>query len=216
MALRHASRRPFVVGITGGIASGKSTVCRMLSSMGVAVWDADEAAKSLYRTEDHLRTEVVQHFGPDVGLRDDRGNVIDIDRSALARKVFGHPKELSWLESRVHPAVASAFNTWLDSQVEGSWVVREAAILFESGSDHGCDAVVTVEAPWGLRQSRAEGRGVSPEDVARRMNAQWPSEDRIARAQANIWNDGVRPLLPQVEQLCDAVERWNAWRGRLD
>ena len=67
-----------------------------------------------------------------------------------------------------------------------------------------------------LRKARALRRGASSEDVARRMNVQWPSEDRIARAQATIWNDGVRPLLPQVEQLRDTVERWAAWRRQLD
>ena len=216
MASRHASHRPFVVGVTGGIAAGKSTVCRMLSSMGVAVWDADHAAKSLYRTDHGLRDEVVGHFGVEVALRDGRGAAMDIDRSALAKKVFGHPDELAWLESKVHPAVAHAFDTWLDGQRARTWVVREAAILFESGSDRGCDAVVTVEAPVALREVRALRRGASAEDVARRMNVQWPSEDRIARAQATIWNDGVRPLLPQVEQLRDTVERWTAWRRQLD
>ena len=216
MASRHASHRPFVVGVTGGIAAGKSTVCRMLSSMGVAVWDADGAAKSLYRTDHGLRDEVVGHFGVEVALRDGQGAATDIDRSALAKKVFGHPDELAWLESKVHPAVARAFDTWLDAQQARTWVVREAAILFESGSDQGCDAVVTVEAPVALREARALGRGASAEDVARRMHVQWPSEDRIARAQATIWNDGVRPLLPQVEQLRDTVERWTAWRRQLD
>lgn len=216
MASRQASHRPFVVGVTGGIAAGKSTVCRMLSSMGVAVWDADHAAKSLYRTDHGLRDEVVGHFGVEVALRDGRGAAMDIDRSALAKKVFGHPDELAWLESKVHPAVARAFDTWLDGQQARTWVVREAAILFESGSDQGCDAVVTVEAPVALREVRALRRGASAEDVARRMNVQWPSEDRIARAQATIWNDGVRPLLPQVEQLRDTVERWAAWRRQLD
>ena len=216
MALRHASQRPFVVGVTGGIAAGKSTVCRMLSSMGVAVWDADCAAKSLYRTDHGLRDDVVGHFGVEVALRDDQGAAVDIDRPALAKKVFGQPDELAWLESKVHPAVARAFDTWLDGQRACTWVVREAAILFESGRDQGCDAVVTVEAPVALREARALRRGASPEDVARRMNVQWPSEDRIARAQATIWNDGVRPLLPQVEQLRDTVERWAAWRSQLD
>ena len=92
MALRHASQRPFVVGVTGGIAAGKSTVCRMLSSMGVAVWDADRAAKSLYRTDHGLRDDVVGHFGEEVALRDDQGATMDIDRSALAGKVFGTPR----------------------------------------------------------------------------------------------------------------------------
>ena len=216
MASRHASHRPFVVGVTGGIAAGKSTVCRMLSSMGVAVWDADHAAKSLYQTDHGLRDEVVGHFGVEVALRDGQGASMDIDRSALAKKVFGHPDELAWLESKVHPAVARAFDTWLDGQQAHTWVVREAAILFESGSDQGCDSVVTVEAPVALREVRALRRGASAEDVARRMNVQWPSEDRIARAQATIWNDGVRPLLPQVEQLRDTVERWAAWRRQLD
>lgn len=216
MALRHASARPFVVGITGGIAAGKSTVCRMLSSMGVAVWDADRAAKSLYRTNHDLLEKVVQHFGPEVGLQDGQGDIVDVDRSALARNVFGHAEELAWLESQVHPAVARAFGTWLDDQRACTWVVREAAILFESNSDLGCNAVVTVEAPMALRQARAQSRGASQKDVALRMNAQWPADDRIARAQATIWNDGVRPLLPQVEQLCNTVERWTAWQGQPD
>ena len=184
--------------------------------MGVAVWDADRAAKSLYRTDHGLRGDVVRHFGEEVALRDDQGATVDIDRSALAGKVFGHSDELAWLESKVHPAVARAFDTWLDGQRACTWVVREAAILFESGSDQGCDAVVTVEAPVALREARALRRGASPEDVAQRMNVQWPSEDRIARAQGTIWNDGVRPLLPQVEQLRDTVERWAAWRGQVD
>ena len=216
MALRQASQRPIVVGVTGGIAAGKSTVCLMLSSMGVAVWDADRAAKSLYRTDPALRDEVVRHFGGEVAIRDGQGATIDVDRSALAEKVFGHPDELAWLESKVHPAVAHAFDIWLDDLRTCAWVVREAAILFESGSDQGCDAVVTVEAPLALREARALRRGGSPEDVARRMGRQWPSEDRIAQSQATIWNDGVRPLLPQVEQLCDTVERWTAWRIQLD
>lgn len=216
MASRHASHRPFVVGVTGGIAAGKSTVCRMLASMGVAVWDADGAAKSLYRTDHALRDDVVGHFGKEVVLRDEQGATIDIDRTALAEKVFGNPDELAWLESRVHPAVALAFDTWLENRRTCDWVVREAAILFESGSDQGCDAVVTVEAPVALREARALRRGASFDDVARRMNVQWPSKDRIAKAQATIWNDGVRPLLPQVEQLCDTVERWAAWRGQVN
>ena len=216
MAWRHTSNRPFVVGITGGIAAGKSTVCRMLSSMGVAVWDADRAAKSLYRTDRGLLESVIKHFGPEVGLQNGEGDIVDVDRAALAKNVFGHPEELAWLESKVHPAVAHAFDTWLDSQRACSWVVREAAILFESNSDQGCDAVVTVEAPVSLREARALRRGASKEDVAQRMNAQWPSDERIARAQATIWNDGVRPLLPQVEQLCTTVERWAAWRGQSD
>lgn len=216
MAMRHASPRPFVVGITGGIAAGKSTVCRALSSMGVAVWDADRTAKSLYRTNHELRAEVVGRFGLDVALWNNQGEVADIDTSRLAGCVFDHPEELSWLESKVHPAVANAFEVWLESQQTCPWVAREAAILFESGNDLGCDAVVTVEAPDELRLERAQRRGASKEDVAKRMMKQWPSGDRIARAQVTIWNDGVRPLLPQVEQLCDAVDRWTAWRGQED
>ena len=95
------------------------------------------------------------------------GDIVDVDRAALAKNVFGHPEELAWLESKVHPAVARAFDTWLDSQRACTWVVREAAILFESNSDQGCDAVVTVEAPMAFRQARALRRGASSEDVAR-------------------------------------------------
>ena len=83
MAWRHSSNRPFVLGITGGIAAGKSTVCRMLSAMGVAVWDADRAAKSLYRTDRDLLESVIKHFGPELGLQNGEGDIVDVDLSLI-------------------------------------------------------------------------------------------------------------------------------------
>ena len=210
IALRHAP--PICVGIAGGIAAGRARCVACFLRWGWR-WDADRAAKSLYRTDHGLREDVVGH------LRRSSFEMTKAPRWTSTgrrwpRKCLGSPTNLPGWNREFTPRWP-AFDTWLGGQRACTWVVREAAILFELAATKVATPV-TVEAPAALREARALRRGTSPEDVARRMNVQWPSEDRIARAQVTIWNDGVRPLLPQVEQLRDTVERWAAWRGQVD
>ena len=203
-----------VVGLTGGIAAGKSLVGRMFEALGLPVWNADDAAKQLYATDAVLREAMVERWGDDIGEFDGAGNLVDIDRRALAQIVFNDAEELTWLEQRVHPAVGRAFEKWFaDLQRDGhaEIVVREAAILFESKSDETCDTVVTVEAPLNLRISRAMSREshavLKKEDILKRVQQQWEPQERMAKADHVVENDGNTPLLPQVLALASLIRR---------
>lgn len=202
--------RPLVVGLTGGMAAGKSTVARMLEALGAAVWRADDVAKRLYASDAELRDHVLAAFGEAVAVRNAAGVPVDIDRAKLSARVFGDPKALETLERLVHPAVAASFQGWLAAVAPDiPFVVREAAILFESGADGDCDVVVTVEAPEELRVQRALARGTTEiltrQDVLARMARQWGREARVGKADVVIENDG-RPLLPQVLQALDLIQ----------
>ncbi|MDA0728403.1 MAG: dephospho-CoA kinase [Bacteroidetes bacterium] len=194
--------RPLVLGLTGGMAAGKSLVGKMLQAFGVPVWDADAAAKSLYRSDAILREAVLNQWGEDYALTDADGRAYDLDRAKLAALIFTDDEAKLWLESKVHPAVSRVFDVWCTSHgVGASYIVREAAILFESGTHEGCDWTATVEAPEALRIQRALHRPGSEartkEDVLRRMSLQWSREERARHADFVIENDG-RPLLAQV------------------
>lgn len=202
---------PIVVGLTGGIGAGKSLVARMFAALGAPTWDADETAKKLYQTDHALRQSIVERWGPEVGLCNDQGQVVDVRRSVVADLVFANPEELAWLEAQVHPAVARSFERWLEFQKRAcapKWVVREAAILFESGSDATCDVTITIEAPEPLRiqrvkeRARAHGQPVpTEEEIRARMAKQWTESERTTRADHVLRNDEDCALLPQVLNL---------------
>ena len=213
-SLRRKGSRPLVVGLTGGIAAGKSVVGRMFEALGHPVWNADDAAKQLYKNDASLRRALVERWGDAIGRFDDAGNLVDIGRHALAEIVFSDTRELAWLEQMVHPAVGRAFENWVGGiQRAGciELVVREAAILFESKSDETCDVVVTVEAPLELRISRALSReghaALTKEDILKRVQQQWNPHERMAKADHVIHNDGTSPLLPQVLAVVGAIRR---------
>ena len=197
--------RPTVVGLTGGMAAGKSLVARMFAALGAPTWDADAAAKRLYQTDATLQHNTLDRWGPSIAVLDEEGRMVDVNRQALAEMVFTNPDELAWLESLVHPAVGRAFDAWLHAQGSAPLVIREAAILFESGSDTTCDVTVTVEASEALRihraqeRARRQGQAVPSEsDVLARLKRQWTEAQRVARADHVFRNDAKDALLPQV------------------
>ena len=148
-----------VVGLTGGIGSGKTTVAGILESLGIPVFDADARAKSLYQRRADLRAWVVDRFGETYGCYQD-GRLIDIDRKALADIVFSNSEALAELNAVVHPAVARDFLDWHAFQSEQSnapYVVREAAILIETGGHKQCDSVAVVQAPRAYGPGSADG-----------------------------------------------------------
>ena len=136
------------VGITGGIGSGKSTVCALLAARGAAVYDSDAAARRLMEEDGFLREGLVARFGAAV-YRDGQ-----LDRSYLAGVVFGNALALADLNALVHPAVRRDFEEWAARQT-GDYVVLESAILFESGFDAVVDRTVAVLAPAEVRVERA-------------------------------------------------------------
>lgn len=185
----------YKVGLTGGIGSGKSTVCAMLRERGVAVYNSDERAKELMNSDIAIKQRIIAHFGAE--------SFADgvLNRAYLAQRVFASEEELAALNAIVHPRVMEDFAAWAES-AEGEYVVLESAILFESGFDSRVDMVVAIMAPDELRIERAMQRdGVTREQVEERMRCQLSDEERCSRSKYAIVNIELEELEDDVEQL---------------
>ncbi len=189
------------VGITGGIGSGKSTVCALFAARGIAVYDSDAAAKRLMQGP--LRPGIEARFGPECF----RGGVLD--RKNLAARVFADREALEALNALVHPAVREDFEAWAAAE-DGPYVILESAILFESGFDAAVDRTLAVLAPASVCVERTCRRdGADPGQVRLRMAAQLGDDELAARADVTMVNLFEEDLAPAVERLdrkfrCDA------------
>ena len=183
------------VGITGGIGSGKSIVSRVFEVLGIPVYYADDAAKRLMNSDDRLVQQVVFHFGP--GAYD---NGV-LNRKYLAAQVFGNTEKLELLNSIVHPATIADAERWMQEQTT-PYAIKEAALIFESGSQEHLDTVIGVYAPEPLRIQRVMHRDhVSREEVKRRMSKQIDENIKMRLCDYVITNDDQQLVLPQVERL---------------
>ncbi|MEN8138953.1 MAG: dephospho-CoA kinase [Bacteroidota bacterium] len=184
-----------VVGLTGGIGSGKSTVAKMLLKYGVPVYFADDRAKYLMQNSMELRSGLEREFGGEVY----EGGVLN--RAYLAEIVFKDKSKLNVLNSLVHPAVAVDFKIWMEEQ-KSKIVVKEAAILFESGAYKECDINVSISADVEERIRRVVGRdGVDESQVSARINNQWTDEKRNEKADIVIENNDLESLEAKVKDL---------------
>jgi dephospho-CoA kinase len=187
-----------VIGITGGIGSGKTTTCEIFQELGVPVYYADLRARELMTSNADLKNKIIQSFGSQAY---DDGR---LNRPYLAQQVFNSKEKLSVLNGLVHPAVANDFDSWLEEQKGEKYVLKEAAILFESGAYQDVDITVLVIAPESLRLERVMARdGSTKEDVLKRMKNQWTQERKVKLADHIITNDGTQLLIPQVLELHD-------------
>jgi dephospho-CoA kinase len=185
----------FTVGVTGGIGSGKSTVCRVFAVLGVPVFHSDEQGRRLLEEDAGVRSAVAETFGPQVMAYG------AVDRQALAAVVFQDPQALARLNAIVHPAVRMAFEAWCRQQ-DAPYVMNEAAILVETGAWKRFDRLLTVEAPEAVRVARVVARdGATRDQVLGRMRNQAEESRRTAVAHAVLVNDGERMVLPQVLDL---------------
>jgi dephospho-CoA kinase len=188
-----------LVGLTGGIGSGKSTVARLLERLGAAVIDADQLARDAVAKGTPGFDAVVRSFGEEIVAPD--GN---LDRRALAAIIFADPERKAALESIVHPEVARRFGEQVD-ELRGTdrVVVYVSPLLVELGLAHAFDVVIVVTASPHLRVSRvASGRDPSPEDVRGRMASQATDEQRMEVADILVDNDGsLAELEPQVDRI---------------
>lgn len=185
----------FKVGITGGIGSGKSTVCRLFAERGVAVYDTDATAKRLMAEDEALKRGIVARFGAE-SYRDGV-----LNRPYLAERVFGDDKEREALNGLVHPAVIADFERWAEEQ-QGEYVVLESAILFEAGLDKHLDRVVAVLAPEALRVERAMKRdGATRAQILSRMAAQLDDDTLSRRADVSVVNIFEEELEQIVQEL---------------
>ena len=185
----------YKVGITGGIGSGKSTVCDMLGECGVAIYNSDVRAKELMACSAPLRVALIERFGEEVYTAE------GINRSYLAERVFGNAEELAALNAIVHPAVMADFDEWAESQ-EGGCAVLGSAIVFEAGLQDGVAVVGAGLAPEALRVGGAmAGDGASRESIEARVRSQMSDDERIDRSKYAVVNIDIEELREDVEQL---------------
>jgi dephospho-CoA kinase len=183
-----------IVGLTGGIGSGKTFVSELFASHGIPVYNADLRAKSLM-TSDQLKREISKAFGKEAYADG------QLNRRFLAEKVFHDSDSLKKLNNLVHPAVRKDHHSWHKSQ-SAPYTIREAAILFESGSYEDCDKIITISAPVDLRVERVMKRDkVSRKEVEARISNQWSDEEREKLADFVIVNDGSADINLQVRNI---------------
>lgn len=185
-----------IVGITGGIGSGKTTVCKIFEALGVPVYYADDRAKFLMANDSRIKEKIIAEFGEEAF---EQGK---LNRVYLAQQVFNSESKLQKLNAIVHPVVAEDFEKWSGNHSDARYVMKEAAILFESGAYQRVDTTVLINAPEKLRLERVMKRdGSSENDVLQRMRNQWTDERKAKLADHMINNDGFELLIPQVLEL---------------
>ncbi|MFA7448602.1 MAG: dephospho-CoA kinase [Weeksellaceae bacterium] len=172
-----------IIGLTGGIGSGKTTVGKWFAENGIPVYDSDTEAKLLIKENDELRLKISSLLG-DEAYEDGVYN-----RKFVAAQVFANPKLLEKLNEIVHPAVFEHFHNWVKNQ-KSEFIIKEAAILFESGSYKDCDLIISVVAKEELRVERVVKRdGLNPKQVQDRIRTQWTDELRMEHSDFVINND---------------------------
>ena len=184
-----------VVGLTGGIGSGKTTVANYFKDLGVPIYIADIAGKSLMETSTTIKQDIIELLGAEA-YNDDLP-----DRKWIASVVFKDPSKLEDLNKIIHPAVKKDFEEWKLQQTS-DYVIYEAAILFEMGGYKACDKTILVTAPMKLRVKRLQNRdGSSVEEIQLRMNNQWSDEKKSALADFVIENVNLNQTKAQVKKL---------------
>lgn len=184
-----------IVGITGGIGSGKSVVSRLLNMLGYPVYDSDSKAKRLNDTDEEVKRALTLAFGSDLyenGL---------LNRPKLASLIFQSDSNRQLVNAIIHPAVKRDFLRWAEAQ-NSDIVFLEAAILYESGFDAFMNKVVAVAAPEQVRIQRAMQRdNATEQQIVNRLRTQMSQDVLESKADFVVVNDGIQPLLPQIEAL---------------
>jgi dephospho-CoA kinase len=183
------------VGITGGIGSGKSLVSKIFSHLGIPVYDADSHAKKLMTTDGILVSQIKKEFG-DLSYYPDG----TLNRVYLADRVFNNEEQLALLNRLVHPRVAHDYAAWVEQNKNHPYVLKEAALLFEAGSDTTLDRIIVVSAPDELRIKRVLARDAhrTVEQIKAIVEKQMPESEKLKRADHIVVNDETRLVIPQV------------------
>lgn len=188
-----------LVGLTGGIGAGKSTVAELLADHGAVILDADQVARDVVEPDQPAFQALVEEFGPEIVGPDGR-----LDRAAVAAKAFASPEGKAALDAITHPAIHAEFGKRMSEAPTDAIVVMDVPLLVESGTaaERGYEVVIVVEAPEHLRLGRLEGRGLDRADASARMRAQATDEQRRAVATHLIDNGADhQSLTTQVDAL---------------
>lgn len=185
------------VGITGGIGSGKSTVCRVFRILGIPVFEADAVAKNLYDSNPEVKAGLIHLFGDDIYTAENK-----LDRKKLASIIFTNEIYLAKVNELVHPVVRKVFENWLKMQENAPYIIHEAAILFESGFYKMMDFTILVTAPENERIARVMARdGITEQMVRERMQKQWCEEEKEKLASKILVNDNKNLMIPEIIQI---------------
>lgn len=183
------------IGLTGGIGSGKTTVAQIFGVLGIPVYSSDDAAKRLMNEDEDLKKKIIESFGKESYQNG------ELNRKYVANEAFSDPKKIKLLNSMVHPATIKDASAWMEKQ-NAPYVIKEAALIFESGSDQFLDYVIGVKSPLNLRIERTMKRNnVTAEEVASRMKLQMDEVEKMNRCDFIIVNDEKEMLIPQVLSL---------------
>ncbi len=190
-----------IIGLTGGIGSGKSTVAKFFEEFGVPVYYADDAAKEVMKLPEivgRLKTA----FGDEIYVGS------ELDRKKLSGIVFSDKSKLELLNSIVHPAVKEHFKAWLKAFTDAPFVIREAAILFESGSYKDCDKIIAVTAPFETKIARVMARdGVDRQAVISRMESQWSDDKKVSLSDFSIENIDLETTRQSVGEILKTLKK---------
>lgn len=191
------------VGLTGGIGSGKTFVCRVFQNLGIPVFSADPIAKRIISDNQNVKNQLRALLGASIYLQDG-----SLDRKEMASIIFNDSELLSKVNSIVHPAVRIAFNDWCNQQ-NSPYVIQEAAILFESGQQQYFDHLIAVTAPMELRISRVIKRdNISRSLVEDRIKNQLPDEYKIGRSNFCIDTNDQTMVLPQILNIHNRLKNY--------
>ena len=183
------------IGITGGIGSGKSTVAKVFEVLGIPVYYADEAARRVMNEDEEVRKQIIQHFGASAYKNN------QLDRAYIGGQVFNNKQKLELMNSLVHPATIRDSENWMRQQTT-PYAIKEAAIIFESGTQDQYDHIIGVTAPVPLRILRAMKRdGLTRDQVLARMEKQINDIIKMRLCDFVIYNDEQQAIIPQVIKL---------------
>ncbi len=186
--------KPLKIGITGGIGAGKSTICRVFEWLGIPIYYADNQAKLLISENENLKNKIKTLLGPESYNKKGEYN-----RKFVGEKIFGNPKLLKELNALIHPVVATDYNDWFQSHNDSKYTLKEAAILFESGSNVGLDYVIGVHAPLEVRIKRvAERDQLTTKAIKARIKNQMAQDEKMKKCDFLIDNGGKELIVQQV------------------
>jgi dephospho-CoA kinase len=183
------------IGLTGGIGSGKTTVAKVFETLGIPVYYADDRAKRLMNTNEELKSAIIKEFGNDAYRKG------ELDRKFLAGIVFNNKEKLALLNSLTHPVTIKDAEEWMKQQTS-AYVIKEAALLFESGAAEKLDYVIGIYAPQHIRVKRVMERDHIPvEEIMKRITRQIDEEMKIKLCDFVIINNDQQLVIPQVLEL---------------
>ncbi len=191
------------IGITGGIGSGKSTVCKIFKLLGIPIFEADAVAKELINSNSEIKTELIRLFGNDIYIPNN-----GVDRKKLASIIFNDNLQLAKVNKLIHPVVRNEYANWVERQ-NTQYVIHEAAILFESGFYKMMDFTILVSAPENQRIERVIKRDKTLEtQIKERIAKQWTDEQKRKLATIEIKNSDNDLIIPQIIKIDNKIRKY--------